>query len=200
MGRLTSASRSAVATALRSLSSFSPSSMRGRVRRRGCRIGRQLGNEVLDRAVGIEADFLRVGADERPREDAAGESRQIASLERLERHHGNARAVRDLPQRDAPLLTRFTEASANCSGWGTLGHQMLCPPSREALRRVSPQPWRRRTLNVRKPPRMCQTPGAARRRWFADGDRPTSLPAARTGRCRRCRRPRHEPSRPPARQ
>ena len=87
-----------------------------------------------------------VGADERAREDAAGQARQVAALERLERHHGNAGAVRDLPERNAPLLARFAEAGANGSGWGTLGHYQCV------------------AVNVREPLRRCQT----RRRRSAD--------------------------------
>ena len=92
------------------------------MRRRRDRFRRQLGDEFLNRAIGIEPHFLRVGADERAREDPAGQARQVAALERFERHHGNARAVGNLSERNAPLFARFAETSANGSGWGTLGH------------------------------------------------------------------------------
>jgi hypothetical protein len=61
---------------------------------RGCRFKRQLRNEILDRAIGIETNFLRVSTDKRPGEDAAGQPRQIAALERFEGHHGNPGSVR----------------------------------------------------------------------------------------------------------
>ena len=118
---------------------------------RGRRFRRQLSDEILDHAIGIEADFLSVCANERAGEDPAGQPRQVAALQRFERHHGNAGAVRDLPKRNTPLFARFAEACTNSSGWGTLGHHQCV------------------AVNVREPPRKCQTP-AADRSPMCEGD------------------------------
>lgn len=55
-------------------------------RRRRRSVSRQLGEEILDGAIGIEPNLLRVGPNECAREDAAWKPREIAALERLERH------------------------------------------------------------------------------------------------------------------
>jgi hypothetical protein len=59
----------------------------------GDRILRELPHERLNDDLGIETDFERVRSDEAPAEDAAGKARDIVSLERLERHHGDFRGV-----------------------------------------------------------------------------------------------------------
>ena len=79
----------------------------GRVYRRGRNVRRQFSNEILNRAIGIEAHFLRVGADKGARENTARQAREIAALERFQRQHRDAGADCDLPKRNAPFFTGF---------------------------------------------------------------------------------------------
>jgi len=79
----------------------------GRMGRGRDRFRRQLCDEILNSPIRIEPDFLRIGANEGAGENAPGQPRQVAALERLERHHGNTGVVGDLPERDAPLFARF---------------------------------------------------------------------------------------------
>ena len=72
----------------------------GRWRLLDRRVG-ETGHEAPDRLLGVEADFLRVGAHEGPQEDPAGQARDVVSFERLERRHRDLGAVGDRPQGDA---------------------------------------------------------------------------------------------------
>ena len=75
------------------------------------RVVRELRHEVADRLFGIDADLHCVGADERARENAAGQPGNVVAFERLQLAHRNLGRVRDLAQGDASLLARVPHPS-----------------------------------------------------------------------------------------
>ena len=99
----------------------------GRVRRRGRGLRRQLRNEILNRAIGIEAHFLRVGADEGARENTARQARQIAALERFERHHGNAGADSRFAEEKRPAFHALRGGVRQLFGLGNPGASDIMP-------------------------------------------------------------------------
>ena len=71
-----------------------------------------LGDEIADGGVAVEANRDRVRPHHCPAEDAARQAPDVVALERFERGHGNLRAGGDVRERHATLLARAPQPLA----------------------------------------------------------------------------------------
>src|SRR5205085_10215980 len=87
------------------------------------RIVGELREKLANRLLRIDADLRGIRADERAREDATGQPRDLVALERFERAHRDLGRVGDLAQRHAALLARLAHAGPEVTvSAGDCGH------------------------------------------------------------------------------
>jgi hypothetical protein len=82
------------------------------------RIGMEL-QELTDDGVGVEADRMRVGADERTPKNTRRPAQQVISLQPLEERKADLRLLRDGGKRDLLSFTLLAKSSAETFGHAT---------------------------------------------------------------------------------